>query len=97
MIRLAVRVLSPSLLYEFFDIEFFALARIEFAQARRNFSAQPRERINPLEELAADLLLRRLREIRHLRKGQFERLDHRRTISELHSAHHDHLTVRPQA
>jgi len=88
-IRLAVGVLPPSLLFEFLDIEFLALARIEFARARRNFSAQPRKRINPLKQLTADLLLRRLGEIRHLRKGEFKCLDHGSTIPYLRLAHHE--------
>jgi len=61
-----VTILLTELAYEFFDVEFFTFARIEFAQTRHNFSAQPPKCIDPLEQLPTNLLLRRFREIRHL-------------------------------
>src|SRR5215471_13187645 len=74
--RLAIAVLGLDLLDEDLDIEFFALTGVQFAQPVLNLSAQRRERIDPGQEFAANLLLYRFGKLRHFRQSQFKRPSH---------------------
>ena len=69
-------MLAMQLTDQVFDIEFLAEASIKLRQPRFNICAKARQQIDPLEQIAAQSLLRGLRQIGRFRDGKFECFDH---------------------
>src|ERR1043166_2601333 len=85
------RLGAPTMLFvgfadDFFDVELFALAGIEFLDADLDLRAKLAQRLDVLQQLAPELLLRRLGERCRLGHCQFKCLDHAGSIPNSSSA-----------
>ena len=63
------------------NVEFFAQAGAEFADARLDLGAPLRQRIDPQQQFAAEVLLCRFRQTRRLADRQFQCLDHKLSVA----------------
>ena len=74
------------------DIEFFAHPGIKLPNADLDFRTQLCERLDPLQNLSPELLLRRLGQSRNLADRYFKGLNHFNNIA--HCPYHRHYAVR---